>query len=467
MVFIGIDLGTSFIKGAVLDLERLQLTHVHRLPFPNPRVDRNPLFCEFDPHEIVSAVRDFIGDLLHREPNCSGIVMCTQMHGMVLMNGRGEMLSPCLTWRDQRAVMPHPSGAGTYFDVMTRLVGDRRWKQLGNELRPGVPSSFLFWLAEQGKLEPGLIPVSMPDTVLSVLCASPPSVDLTNAMAYGLLNLETVDWHYEVIEDLGLGRLRLPKLRKHGEIVGHLKLGANSVPCYTPVGDYQCALLGALLEMDELSLNISTGSQVSRLTPRLALGDYQTRPFFDGKFLNTFTHIPAGRALDVLVELLCELATEQGLDLQDPWSYIAEEAMEVTDTDLKVDLNFFASPFGERGMISNIRKENLAVGHLFRAAFNNMADHHCDCAVRIWPDRTWRRLVLSGGLISKLDVLRHVVQKKFQSDYRLAPAEDTLSGLLVLALVFSGRAKSCEEAMRDLRLRSQSWQSGPTERTVS
>ncbi len=464
MPFIGIDLGTSFIKGAVLDLETLQLKYVHRLPFPNQLVGPCPLFCEFDPHEMVSSVRDFIGDLLLREPNCTGIVMCTQMHGMVLMNDRGEMVSNCLTWRDQRAMMPHPSGAGTYFDVMSQRVGGRRWKQLGNELRPGVPSCFLFWLAEQGKLEPGLIPVSIPDTVLSVLCASPPSVDLTNAMAYGLLNLETVDWHHEVIEDLGLGRVRLPRLRRHGEIVGYLKLGTTSVPCYTPVGDYQCALLGALLEMDELSLNISTGSQVSRLTPGLALGDYQTRPFFDGKFTNTFTHIPAGRALDVLVELLCELATEQRIDLQDPWSYIAKKAMQLTDTDLKVDLNFFASPFGDRGMISNIRQENLTVGNVFRAAFNNMADHYYDCALRIWPDRTWRQLVFSGGLISKLDVLQQVVQKRFQSDYRLAPtAEDTLAGLLVLALVFSGNAKSCEEAMHDLRLRAHSWQSGTTE----
>ena len=461
MPFIGIDLGTSFIKGAILDLETPRLKHVQRLPFPNQLVAPSPLFCEFDPQEIVSAVRDFINKLLLREPHCTGIVMCAQMHGMILVNDRAELLSNCLTWRDQRAMMPHPSGGGTYFDLMTRRISAEHRMQVGNELLPGAPGSFLFWFGEQGKLEPGLIPISMPDFVLSVLCAAPPSVYLTNAMAYGLLNLETLDWHHEVIEELGLSHLRMPRLRKHGEIVGYLRLGTTSVPCYTPVGDYQCALLGALLEMDELSLNISTGSQVSRLTPGLALGDYQTRPFFDGRFLNTFTHIPAGRALDILVDLLCELATGRRVDLQDPWSYIAQEATKAADTDLKVDLNFFASPLGNRGMISNIREDNLTVGHLFRAAFTNMADSYYDYALRLWPDRTWRRLVLSGGLISKLDVLRRVIQKRFQTDYRLAPdPEDTLSGLLVLALVFSGKAKSFEQAMHDLRLCSPSWQSG-------
>ncbi len=36
MTFLGIDLGTTFIKGAVLDLDRLRLGHIQRVPFPAP-----------------------------------------------------------------------------------------------------------------------------------------------------------------------------------------------------------------------------------------------------------------------------------------------------------------------------------------------------------------------------------------------------------------------------------------------
>lgn len=452
MCFIGIDLGTSFIKGAVLDLEARQLKHIQRLPFPNQLSNRNPLFCEFDPNEIIVIFRKLLGDLLSAAPGCAGLVMCTQMHGMVLMDPRGRVVSPCLTWRDQRTTMPHPSGAGTYFDVMARRITARQHHQVGNELRPGTPGSFLFWMAEQGELTPDLMPVSILDFVLSVLAGSPASVESTNAMAYGLFNIETMDWHHEVIQELGLGELRWPAIRKHGEVVAHLKLGASSLPCYSAVGDYQCALLGALLEADELSLNISTGSQVSLLTAKLNLGDFQTRPFFDGMFTNTFTHILAGRALNVLVDLLTELATHQQIEIPDPWSYIARESLRVDDTDLCLDLNFFANPFGDRGGISNMRQENLTVGHLFRAAFNNMAQQYYDCALRISPERSWRRLVFSGGLASKLETLRQVIQKRFQTEYRMAPfAEDTLTGLLILARAFSGRSASITRAMRELR----------------
>src|SRR5438270_6907712 len=59
-------------------------------------------------------------------------------------------------------------------------------------------------LAEQGRLDSGLIPVSLADFVLSTICGSEPGAEITNAMAYGLLNLKSLDWHEEVISGLGL-----------------------------------------------------------------------------------------------------------------------------------------------------------------------------------------------------------------------------------------------------------------------
>lgn len=452
MSFIAIDLGTSFIKGAVVNLETRELHHVQRTPFPPQIENTAPLACEFDPNEILAVVRRLIAELAPHTPDCEGIVMCTQMHGMVLMNGRGETRSNCVTWRDQRVVMPHPSGSGSYYQVLTGRIDPKHIKQLGNELDPGRPICYLFWFAERGKLEPGLTPVSLPDFVLSALCGSAPGVEITNAGAYGALNLETLDWHEGVIEELGLNHLHWPALRQTGEVVGHASVNGKQVPCYTPVGDYQCALVGALFGADEVSLNIATGSQVSQMMPELTLGDYQTRPFFEGKFLNTFTSSPGGRALNVIVDLLCHLAKSQGVELRDPWEEIARATEKVADSDLEVDLNFFPTPRGDRGRIANIRGDNLTLGHLFRAAFKNMAESFYDCAVRLNPEKSWKGLLFSGGLACKLEVLRQVIQQRFAANYRLPPYdEDTLFGLLILASVFSGRAKSINTLTQQLR----------------
>ena len=452
MSFIGIDLGTTFIKGGVLDLETRELRQVRRVPFPPQIENTAPLACEFDPDEILTAVHTLLAELAPHAPDCEGVVMCAQMHGMVLMNSRGEIQSNCVTWRDQRVVMPYPSSKESYFQVLTKRIDPKHVRQLGHELDPGRPISYLFWFAEQGDLTPGITPVSLPDFVLSALCESAPGVELTNAGAYGALNLETLDWHKEVIAALELDDLHWPEIRQLGDVVGHLDLHGKQVPCYTPVGDYQCALVGSLFSADEVSLNIATGSQVSRMTPALALGDYQTRPFFDGKFLNTFTSPPGGRALNVIVDLLCELPRAQGLNLKDPWESFTQAAEDIDDTDLEVDLNFFPTPRGDRGRIGNIRQDNFTMGHLFRAAFQNMADSFYDCALRLDPAESWKNLLFSGGLACKLEVLRRVIQEKFDTTYRLPPfEEDTLFGLLILAAVFSGRARSVDEMTDKLR----------------
>lgn len=463
MSFLGIDLGTSFIKGAVLNLESRRLEHVRRSPFPPQLADANPLLSEVDPTAILTAVRGLIAELAPHAPDCEGMVMCSQMHGMVLMNGRGEVESNCVTWRDQRALMPDPSGEGSCFDVLTRRLDPQHVRQLGNELDPGRPICYLLWLKEQGLLAPGRTPVSVPDFVLSVLCGSPVGAEMTNAAAYSAFNLETLSWHEAVIERLGLDHLQWPALRKQGEVVGYFQVNAKPVPCYAPVGDYQCALAGALFDAEELSLNIATGSQVSRLMPGLTLGDYQTRPFFDGQFLITFTGIPAGRSLNVLVDLLCEVARAQGVEPPDPWKWIAKAAADAPDTDLQVDLNFFGAPRLGQGQITNIRGSNLTAGQLFRAAFKHMADSNFDFALRLWPERAWKNLLFSGGLAYKSEVLREIIRKRFAIGYRITPSsEDTLFGLLILASVFSGRANSVGELIRDIRGALP----GPEERSI-
>lgn len=447
MSFVGIDIGTSFIKGAVLNASALSISHIRRVAFPDPLPGLPPLYREYDPKAVLSTVQHLLGDLLVHAADCEGIVMCSQMHGLVFTTERGEPRSNLTTWQDQRVLLPHPSGQGTYFDVMRQRFSPDEFRQLGNELQPGQPLGLLFWLAEQGQLPgTGVIPTSVPDFVMANLCDAMPCTELTNAMAHGALNLETLDWHHEVLSLLGVYDLRWPAIRQYGEVVGQLQVGSRKIPCYTPVGDYQCAMVGALLERGELSLNISTGSQVSLLKPRVEFGNYQTRPFFDGRFLATITHIPAGRALNMLVKLLSELAETQDLSLADPWPYIARKATEVGKTEMRMNLAFFNSSCGDHGEISRIQEAELTVGHLFHAAFQNMADNYYACALQLSPDQTWRNLVFSGGL-SQIDILRQLIRDKFQKDYRLCPtSEDTLLGLLALALAFTGRAGSVKEA---------------------
>lgn len=459
MTLIALDLGTTFIKGAVLDLDAFTILHIRRRGFPSRLPALPPLFYEVDPQSVVANIRELLDELLPLAPACEGVVICTQMHGLVLTTATGAAASNVITWQDQRSLTAHKNGQ-SYLDSLRAQLSDAEAQALGYELQPSRPLCYLYWMAENNALPATPVyPVGVADFVVANLCAALPAIDHTGAGAHAALNLATMDWHRPLIDRLGLAALQWPSIRSFGAVVGNLNWAGQTIPIFTPVGDHQCAVVGALLGADELSLNISTGSQASVITPAWQPGNYQTRPFFDGSLLNTITGIPAGRALNQLVNLLTELARLQGVSQADPWPLIATAAAAVDDassvTDLAVNLAFFDSAGGNQGSIQNIREQNLTVGHLFHAAFANMAENYDAAAERLSPGKHWRGLVFSGGLAQKIEVLRRLIQRRFAVPYRLCPTEeDTLLGLLVLGLVATGRQPSVAAATGAVRRHS-------------
>jgi hypothetical protein len=168
-------------------------------------------------------------------------------------------------------------------------------------------------------------------------------------------------------------------------------------------------------------------------TAQFQPGRYQTRKFFGGDWLNTVTHLPAGRSLNVLVDLLTELARDEGITLPNPWQQIISKASAAGSDELQVDLAFFAGPLGSTGSVGGITTENLTVGHLFYAAFRAMADNYSRCADWLDANRDWKSVVLSGGLTQSAPVLRSLIQERFAAPLRESSGEETLLGLLELA----------------------------------
>lgn len=437
MHFLALDIGSSFIKGAVLDAEELTIEHVTRVPFPEPIAGLPPGHFEIEPFAVVEATRQLISTLLLYAPKANGVLFASQMGGVILAEPDGKPLTNYYSWRDQRTTQPHPSHPGSYLDAIREYLGSDEIELLGNELRAGSALALLFWLETHGLLLPGAEPLSLGDFVVKQLCGfNRTAPDPT--LALGLLDLKENSWHRHSFEVLGLEALLWPKLEFVWRAAGILKIDGKNLPCHPPIGDHQAALAGALLQGGELSLNISTGSQISMLTDWFAPGDYQTRPYLDGRFLNTITHLPAGRSLEVLVDLANR-----------PWSEIIAAAEAALDTDLAANLTFFEGPLGSRGSISNITTENLSVGTLFRAAFRNMAENYATCAARLSTEKNWDRIVFSGGLAQKLPLLRQFILEKLPGESRLCSlAEDTLLGLLVISQVISGRAKNLQAASR-------------------
>ncbi len=447
MSFIGIDLGGTFLKGAILDVDTRQIRHSLRVPCPN--FESGETYERvIAPEKILAAFRSLLDGLLSIETECDGLLLCGQMHALVFCDSQGNHKSSVITWQDQRAKLPFQKTGMNYIDFLVDSLRDWDLRILGNELRAGLPLTQLFYLISNGLLPDNLYPASLMDFVAANLCGTVPVTDSTNADAHGLYNVVEGNWDYGLIEKFGFNKLLWQELKPHYSTVGTFKHNGRSIPCYLAFGDQQCALLGSFLGEDELSLNIGTGSQVGILSNTCELGDFQTRPYFDGKFLKTITHLPAGRALNSLIRLFTEISAYQ-MDSVTIWNYVQRQVEKTQETDLDVAISFYGGPFGDKGHISNMRESSMTVGHVFSAAFKNMAENYYQCSLRLSPEKEWRRIVFSGGLVSKIPSLQKAILRRYETDsFRINQSnEEVLMGLLTIAVKIHNVGMSLNDAI--------------------
>lgn len=403
MRFAAIDLGGSFVKSAVIDTAGGPLQHVRRDPFPPFLTGLDPSFREVALPAIAEVFFAHLDRLIELEPGCRGIFVSTQMHGFALVDASGRAASNFISWQDQRA---------DFRDFDSRLSPEDR-ECIGNETGAGHAATVLFASAHRN-----LIPLPLPNALFTTGGHAEAAADITLAASFGVLDVRAGTWHSGLLAKLGLDRFTWPRVTRWNEVIGRYR----NLPIYSPVGDQQAALLGAELR-GELSINIGTGSQVSALADTFRSGPFKVRPWFDGRFLRTVTHLPAGRALNALVRMT-----------RTSWDEIDRAVDALATTDLAVDLSFFHDFAGRRGSITNIHERNFTPGDLFLAAYANMAANYAAAAERLFPRRDWGPLVLSGGLAHRAARLRALIAQRLERDVRLSASEDeTLDGLRALA----------------------------------
>lgn len=302
---IALNVGSTSIKGAVLDLETGQLLSKAERPFPDPIGNLPVGHMEFDPKVIVSRVLEVIDELSGQLSQRCWLWICGQMGGLVLADERGRAKSNYLSWQDQRSIQSS-GGVRSSMETIRLDWTEGHFASLGRELQPGSTSTLLHWLSEHRKLSDGVLPMSIADYCISHLAKQPATMHATHAI--GLLDLSKWDWNYAALERIGLGDLWWPELIRGTPAVAQCRIGSRVYQVHGSYGDQQCALFGAGLEPGQLSIHLSTDAQVSAIASTLESGPFQTRAYFGEYLLKTITHLPVDRAWEAAPE---EFAPEE------------------------------------------------------------------------------------------------------------------------------------------------------------
>lgn len=416
MSILCIDLGASFLKFGEFN-EDLKLMRVERFPCPPFHSDQGPA-REISIQKIFQVVDQALQGW---EPGNStkrwqGLLVSNQMQGFVLYSPKKQSLvSDFISWQDQRCL--------SRWDQLTETLEAQDLQAIGQELKPGHALST--WFALKADLA-GLTPLSLGDALVLHLTGFVPKVHFTNASGFGCFDLKSKSWSESILKKTALTDLQMPLLTGNLDCVGESKYG----PVYTAVGDQQAALYGMDLAPNQLSINVATGSQVSTVTSTLALDpQHQTRPYFEGQFLKTITHLPAGRAVNFL---LSQLTKTQSEDTSDLFGQVA--LPDGFQTDLQVNLNFFPTSFGHGGSIANLRESNFSTQHILAASLKTMAANYKLASEKLNLGKTSTfALVGSGGFLRKSKYLQAEISKVFGLPLKISPDhEDALIGLAKL-----------------------------------
>ena len=140
--FLGIDVSTTGSKALLIDTNGSVIavaSSQHSLSTPRP------LWSEQDPLEwwqtTVSSVRTVLRDAAVDPSAIKSIGLTGQMHGLVLLDGAGEVLRPAILWNDQRTQ--------AQCDRIHETIGKERLIQIcGNVALTGFTAPKIMWVAE-------------------------------------------------------------------------------------------------------------------------------------------------------------------------------------------------------------------------------------------------------------------------------------------------------------------------------
>lgn len=449
MVYLGIDIGSSFIKAAAFEMETCRSILHHTFPSSKRLDNPDPKKYELDAQALVDTVREIIHQVMEKTGRIDGIILSTQMHGFVLH--RPGLPDRYVSWQDSRCTGPMADGGKSWMEFLKEKISPERMQSCGVYIKPSLGLCNLYALLQgehAGRACGELF--TLGSYVISRLTGRN-VCHLSNAAPLGLANVRTRAWDTDLQEQLGFSQIQLPEIAASDfQICGTYRCGGREIPVYPDYGDQQTAILGCLAEPEDTVVNVATASQISTFSKVFEPGDYEIRPYFEHRYINTISNMPGGRNLDVLVRFVQECASRVSgseVSVRQVWEAIQKD-FEQNSRGLCVDLGFYDTPDNmEGGRISHIRPENFGLIPLFSAAFTHMAHTYGKSIQTLSHGRApGGKLVFSGGVSWKTPELLKVVGDYTGLPYRLSSIPDeAFSGLFRIALVCSGLCSSLSE----------------------
>lgn len=433
MYYIGIDLGSTYIKAALLDIEECRIEKYNRQKMPSRIQNRKDCYYEISASEILKIILYQVDEFAREYSGIKGMILSTQMHGFVYcIKGKADTY---VSWQDTRCLNQSGKEEKTYMDVLDQLISEEL-KPNGVHMKPSLGICNLYTLLKEEKLRSNGELHTLGSYLIHKMTGNN-ACHITNGAPLGIVNIVEGEWNSEMIGRLGFSEMQFPKLIKEDtEVCGVYRSNGQKISVYADFGDQQCAVLGSMCTSDDAVINIATAAQVLVVDRHFSMDHaYEVRPYFAGRYLKTISNMPSGRNLDVLTGFIQNLVKELTgiiLNTEQVWKII-EGSYHGKASGLTVDMAFYQE---RGGSISGITASNFGVYELLAAVFQGMAQAYWENVCRLRDADRIKRLICVGGVSWKrpelIEAIRNISGKEC---IRTVVPDEVLFGIYRIALV--------------------------------
>ncbi len=222
MLYIGVDLGTSAAKLLLMrtdgTIEKI-VSREYPLSFPKPG------WSEQDPQHwwnaCVEGIRELVADA--DKSQIAGIGLGGQMHGLVALDEKDEVIRPAILWNDGRTAEETA--------YLNETVGrEKLSRYTANIAFAGFTAPKLLWMKKQ---EPELFAkiarIMLPKDYIVYRLTGVHSTDVSDASGMLLMDVKNKCWSPQMLDLCGIKQNQLARIFESYETVGTLRPEASSL----------------------------------------------------------------------------------------------------------------------------------------------------------------------------------------------------------------------------------------------
>ena len=288
MLYVGGDLGTSSVKLLLADENGTVKNVVSReypLQFPQPG------WSEQRPEDWYEQFSDGLKELLAdcNKEEIDGISFSGQMHGMVILDEKDEVIRPAILWNDGRTTKE--------CDYLNQVIGRKLISEYtGNIALTGFTAPKVMWVKENEPENYARIKkLMLPKDYIAYKLSGVHCTDVSDASGMLLFDVKNKCWSKEMMEIVGVTQDQLATVFESYEVVGTVteevakEFGIpNSTKVIAGGGDNAVAAVGnGTVGHGMCSISLGTSGTVFIATKEYAVDDENALHSFahaDGKY---------------------------------------------------------------------------------------------------------------------------------------------------------------------------------------